>query len=241
MTTTTLKTNAKPRQLPWLKYSSEVDAQIARHTTPAQIEAAYQTYIAQTPGERIAARTQAQPKPATVTVVNGASEKQAILIDKLLVEKEHIIFTEEFITEVKADWRKTRKLIDLLIAAPRKPYQAPIKVEVLVEVPTDAPARLDFDAIPDGYYALNAAGVVKFYRVSTSKKGYKNVQSQASDTLYPLFGKAGIAVLHRLVEAGLEAAQALYATELGRCWTCGRTLTDEESRAAGQGPICRGK
>ena len=32
----------------------------------------------------------------------------------------------------------------------------------------------------------------------------------------------------------------LYATELGRCSRCDSPLTDEESRATGMGPVCRG-
>jgi len=31
----------------------------------------------------------------------------------------------------------------------------------------------------------------------------------------------------------------LYGTELGECGVCGRTLTDEKSRAYGIGPVCR--
>ncbi len=103
-----------------------------------------------------------------------------------------------------------------------------------------APVRLDFSAIPDGNYAVRQDGVVKFYRVST-KGRFKNVQVRASDALHMQYGKAGIAILHRIVAAGLEASQMLFATELGCCWMCGKTLTDEESRAQGVGPICREK
>lgn len=120
----------------------------------------------------------------------------------------------------------------------RKNVQTPVE-------PVPAPvapvrARLDFSAIPDGNYAIRENGVVKFYRVSTNGQ-WKNVQVRASDQLYPIRGKAGIAILHQIVRAGLEASQMLFAQELGRCWRCGKSLTDEDSRARGMGPDCAGK
>jgi hypothetical protein len=51
-----------------------------------------------------------------------------------------------------------------------------------------------------------------------------------------------LSVLQRLSELSdeelLEAA-ARYGRELGQCGLCGRDLTDEASRAAGIGPVCR--
>lgn len=245
----------------WLRFSRDVDAQCERNTTPAQVEAAYQAYLknngqqgwtssgAQTHGTEsmdragFAGEHTHQTRPVT-TEVQPATDPMKRLIDNLLVEREHINMTPDVIDGIKANKAQAHRFITFLLAQPKvTQIPAPLKVEVLVEVkPEPARSRLDFSAIPDGYYALNAEGVTKFYRVSTSKRnGFKNVQVQASDNLHMLFGKAGIAVLHKLVEAGLKDAQALYASELGRCYVCGRTLTDEESRAAGIGPICRDK
>lgn len=50
-----------------------------------------------------------------------------------------------------------------------------------------------------------------------------------------------LSVLQRLSELTddeLLAAAALYGQELGHCGLCGRELTDDESRAAGIGPVC---
>src|SRR5690606_17910688 len=115
--------------------------------------------------------------------------------------------------------------------------------------PTSAPAaptraRLDFSSILDGNYAVREDGVVKFYRVSTKGK-WKNVQVRASDQLYPIRGKAGIAILHQIDRAGLAESRLVLVTGLGRCCKCGRSLTDEESRAnarvnGGYGPDCAG-
>jgi hypothetical protein len=123
---------------------------------------------------------------------------------------------------------------------------APAPVEVSTPPATPARTRLNFKAIPDGNYAVREGGVVKFYRVSTGKSGFKNVQVRASDELHMLLGKAGIAVLHRIVEAGLAKSQMLFVTELERCCKCGRSLTDENSRTnarvnGGYGPDCVGK
>jgi uncharacterized protein DUF6011 len=38
-----------------------------------------------------------------------------------------------------------------------------------------------------------------------------------------------------------SAAQARYGIELGECYHCHRTLTDDTSRALGIGPVCRNK
>jgi hypothetical protein len=254
---TTTDTTKALRPVAWLRYSREVDAQIAAHTTPAEVKAAYQAYLAGSTTPRVVLVNDAPyveeffPARSTGTrsysapiakVVNGASEKQKSYLRSLVAKvgrlPGHIVLDLD--TEIDAmTSREASAAIDRCLAAIKA---APVAPAPVVEAPA-APvrARLDFSAISDGYYALRVEGVVKFYRVSTNKKGYKNVQAQAGDELHLMWGNAGIAVLHRLVEAGLEGSMKLYAEELGRCWTCGRTLTDEESRAAGQGPICRGK
>jgi len=122
--------------------------------------------------------------------------------------------------------------------APKASASAPQSAPVPVQ--TKAPARLDFSSIPDGNYAIRTDGVVKFYRVYTNGK-WKNVQVRASDQLFDVRGPGGIAILHAIVKAGLAESQMLFATELGRCYICGRTLTDEESRARGTGPVCAGE
>lgn len=100
--------------------------------------------------------------------------------------------------------------------------------------------------VPAGRYAVRVEGVVKFYKVDRPTegrwKGYTFVAAQASDDLHPIRARhAREAVLASIAEAGIEASMALYGRELGKCGHCGRTLTDEESRAYGIGPVCRGK
>lgn len=96
-----------------------------------------------------------------------------------------------------------------------------------------------------GYYALDVDGVTKFYRVRQVSQdalrwaGATFVDAQAGDEFYPVRGQARAVVLARIV-ADPEASGRLYAAELGRCYRCRATLTDETSRALGIGPTCRG-
>jgi hypothetical protein len=86
---------------------------------------------------------------------------------------------------------------------------------------------------------------VRFFRVDIPQRGKwigcVFVKEQAGDDLYPV---KGVAREEKVIRALLEDAKAalkLYAEELGSCGICGRTLTDEESRRRGIGPICADK
>jgi Family of unknown function (DUF6011) len=48
-------------------------------------------------------------------------------------------------------------------------------------------------------------------------------------------------MLAKIVMDGAEQASKRYGRELGNCGRCGRTLTDDASRAAGIGPVCASK
>lgn len=99
--------------------------------------------------------------------------------------------------------------------------------------------------IPDGRYAVETDGVTKFYRVNTPVrgkwKGYTFVEVQASDDVYPLKNRETRMAVLDAIRSDVRAAMALYGHKIGRCGMCGRTLTDEESRALGIGPVCIGK
>jgi uncharacterized protein DUF6011 len=95
-----------------------------------------------------------------------------------------------------------------------------------------------------GRYALVKDGVTKFYRVSLGKgqwAGRTFVNAQASDEQYPIRNTTERErILAEIAVNPAEAAQR-YGVELGKCSRCGRTLTDETSRALGIGPECRKK
>lgn len=56
----------------------------------------------------------------------------------------------------------------------------------------------------------------------------------------PVRGKEARTALETILADGPESAAVLYGRTIGRCYVCNRTLTDEESRRLGIGPVCRG-
>lgn len=99
--------------------------------------------------------------------------------------------------------------------------------------------------VPEGRYALDEQGVVKFYVYSKPTEGRwagrAFLSSQASDTLYPIRNFDTKRLILAAIAADPKAASLRYGQELGVCGVCGRTLTDESSRSAGIGPICAEK
>lgn len=110
---------------------------------------------------------------------------------------------------------------------------------------------LDLSGLHGGYYAVRTEDGVKFFKVDVIRdennkwNGWVFVRAQASDDLYRIgsqkpgetyMGKSAD-VLAEIVKDE-QAAFALYGHELGKCGVCGRTLTDEDSRRKGIGPVC---
>jgi uncharacterized protein DUF6011 len=52
---------------------------------------------------------------------------------------------------------------------------------------------------------------------------------------------AALATLAALSPVDREESQATFGTELGECYACHRTLTDDLSRSLGIGPVCRSR
>jgi hypothetical protein len=106
--------------------------------------------------------------------------------------------------------------------------------------PTAAPE------VPNGRYAVEEDGTLKFFHVRHGKEntrwaGFVFIDIQASDDTYPLKDRNRKARVLALIAADLETALRRYGQELGVCGDCGRTLTDPDSRAYGIGPVCRSK
>lgn len=124
-------------------------------------------------------------------------------------------------------------------------HEASAEIDRLKSLPdTDKAKRAGLYPTPlvsDGRYAIvTPEGVTKFYKV---KNGYKRVwvDVQASDTWYPIKAPNAKRGVLTDIARNPKAAMLLYGQEIGSCGHCGRTLTDEESRAYGVGPICRSK
>jgi Family of unknown function (DUF6011) len=114
-------------------------------------------------------------------------------------------------------------------------------------------AGLDLRQLPSGGYAVRGGDdQVVFYRVEHAGgrwEGWVFVVQVVGGRAPIRVGSARPGQPYRGQRAAhLEeiarnprAASELYGRELGVCGVCGRTLTDEESRAAGIGPVCAGR
>ena len=101
--------------------------------------------------------------------------------------------------------------------------------------------------VPEGRYAVTLEGETKlrFFKLDkpTSGKwsGYTFVKEQASDELHPVRSAERRVRIAEAIAQDPEEAMLTYGRELGKCGHCGRTLTDQESREVGIGPVCRRK
>jgi len=97
-------------------------------------------------------------------------------------------------------------------------------------------------AVADGRYAVEEDGTLRFFKVKNGHKpGFVFLDIQASDEWHSIRNLARIRAVLALIAADPKAAMVRYGQELGVCGHCGRTLTDEASRAAGIGPVCASK
>lgn len=102
---------------------------------------------------------------------------------------------------------------------------------------------------PPGRYAILAdpdgdQEDILFFKVDVPTEGrwngYVFVSRQASDDLYPV--KARVfreQYINSIIRQGWKDCLLRYGQKIGKCGHCGRTLTNEESRAYGIGPVCR--
>lgn len=124
--------------------------------------------------------------------------------------------------------------IDWLKDQPRKAVAASFAAAVAAAAAPPAPA---------GYFAVEYAGALRFYRLAEGRgkwAGYMFVNRYISDDETRV-SRAESDAVRAIVAADPEAAGRRFADEFTRCWVCGRMLTDEESRAAGIGPVCAGR
>jgi Family of unknown function (DUF6011) len=159
-----------------------------------------------------------------------ATDKQATFIRTLLAEREG--YTEGFAERVKnglatgvMTTAEASKVIGWLMERPKR------------KAPT----------VPAGYYAVESAtgkNDLDFFRVDVPEKGkwegftfVKRVIGGHPE--YRVKGAEARAVLARIAAAGVEDAAVKYGQEIGRCYRCNLTLTDELSRSLGIGPVCR--
>lgn len=100
--------------------------------------------------------------------------------------------------------------------------------------------------VPSGRYAVPGEdGVLRFYKVDNVTEGRwagrTFVKVMASDNEFPVRAFTTRRDVLTEIAKDPKAAMLRYGREIGVCGHCGRTLTNEDSRAAGIGPVCAGK
>jgi hypothetical protein len=124
------------------------------------------------------------------------------------------------------------------------PRTAPVPAPAAVDIPAIEWKRFDKNNKPMcQYFAVEIDGTTKFYRIKPgTKPGWWWVDAQASDAMYPVRNVATkTAIIKAITDHGVTACMEAYGRLIGSCGRCGRTLTDETSRAKGIGPDCEGK
>lgn len=145
------------------------------------------------------------------------------LLDSQRIEPRYAESLRTYIDSGKVTEHGLRTAIERLQAMPSKP----------------APKGLVVEA---GRYAVEIDGELRFYQVDKPTEGrwvgYTFLKVQASDTLYPIRARATREAILCEIAKDPKAAMLLYGQKIGRCGHCGRTLTNEDSRARGIGPVC---
>lgn len=112
------------------------------------------------------------------------------------------------------------------------------------------PVATKLDAVPEGRYAVDHDGQLRFYKVDKPTegrwKGYtfikEGVGGWHNDLVWHRMAfDRREAAAEAIIAAGYAKAGERYGQEVGECYACGRTLTDEQSRLDGIGPVCKGK
>jgi hypothetical protein len=114
-------------------------------------------------------------------------------------------------------------------------------IEQLKDLPwqKNGKAEAGMPEVADGRYAVQKDdGTLMFYSVKKGKF-VTFVDVWASDARWPVKNKDERKRILGLIASDPDAGPR-FGREIGRCYVCGRTLTDETSRQLGIGPVCRG-
>lgn len=167
---------------------------------------------------------------------NMATEKQVSYLEGLRDGKDLSNLTpEQRAWMADADFTKIpkRRASDVIGVLKELPWAPRDKDSPLAD-------ELDKVGVKNGRYAIPGGddGALRFYSV---KQGMHTtfVDVWASDARYPIKGMPQKLAILKEIAADPDAGPR-FGREIGACYVCGRTLTDETSRALGIGPVCRG-
>lgn len=147
--------------------------------------------------------------------------------------------------EARPAWRNRLAVLREDQAAVRalSPDQCSALIDCLKALPVRAAAVVRPE-VPEGRYAVEWDGTLWFVKVDRPTEGrwagYTFIERQLGGDYQRLNRKVQASLL-RMIGEDARAAAVRYGKELGHCGSCGRELTNAESRAAGIGPVCRAK
>lgn len=97
-------------------------------------------------------------------------------------------------------------------------------------------------SVPAGRYAVEFGETLAFVQVDRPEEGrwagYTFVTRQLGDDFVRVSRQQAATILDAIKADGPAEASKRYGRELGECGVCHRKLTNEDSRAAGIGPVC---
>jgi len=103
--------------------------------------------------------------------------------------------------------------------------------------------------IPAGFFATPSRtgnNDLDFWKVHVTGKGFRKVKrvigggDEKTPRLVEISQAEQRAALGAILRTGIDKSREDYADNQERCMKCGIHLTDDESRAARMGPVCRG-
>jgi hypothetical protein len=176
-----------------------------------------------------------RPTPAAAPVASKPTDKQVALFNKLCTEIQGQPYTAGFGANV--DRKAASAAIDAAIKLAKESKPAFKDQPNLTPTP-----QVD---VPAGRYAVtDNEGTLRFFKLDRPTEGrwagYTFLKMMASDETYPVRDRAKRDRIIAKIAQDPQEAMLTYGREIGACGHCGRTLTDEQSRAAGIGPVCAG-
>lgn len=165
-----------------------------------------------------------------------ASPRQVALIETLWEER-------QITAETRPSWvARLEQLVTPEARAALAPTAASAFIDYLFTLPRLTAPVTEGDMIPAGRYAVEVRGGLVFAHIDRPTEGkwagWTFVSQQAGDETHRVNRGFAEDIKAAIRKVGFKEASIRYGRELGHCGVCGRTLTNEASRAAGIGPKC---
>jgi len=172
-------------------------------------------------------------------VAEGASDRQLDYIADLMANR-------DFTAETRPKYLgRVAELADANVRAQLSRQAASAFIEYLLSLPKITRTALSAAPVPVGRYAVEVGDTLAFVQVDRPEEGrwagYTFVTRQIADEFVRVSRQQATVILNAIAAAGPAEASKRYGREIGECGVCHRTLTSEDSRAAGIGPVCAAK